>query len=108
MTMSSSLLASLLMSENGMGTSTSLISNDASKDELIVMPAYWFLHNMYALARNSWKYPDRDKRIEKTQTLEFDFLAPDTIGEMLGALTLLKRFTGRAALLTGKAATRLS
>jgi hypothetical protein len=81
----------------------SLVSNDESKDELVIMPAYWFLHNMYALARNSWKYPDRDKRIEKTQTLEFDFLAPDTVGEMIGALTLLKRFTGRAALLSRKA-----
>ena len=75
----------------------SLVSNDESKDELVIMPAYWFLHNMYALARNSWKYPDRDKRTEKTQTLEFDFLAPDTIGEMIAALTLLQRFTGKAA-----------
>jgi hypothetical protein len=74
----------------------SLISNDTSKDELIVMPAYWFLHNMYALARNSWKYMDRDKRIDKTQLLEFDFLAPDTIGEITEALLLLKRFTGKA------------
>jgi Domain of unknown function (DUF4954) len=73
-----------------------LISNDVSKDELIVMPAYWFLHNMYALARNSWKYTDRDRRIEKTQLLEFDFLAPDTIGEMVSALTLLEKFTGMA------------
>ena len=85
----------------------SLVSNDESKDELVIMPAYWFLHNMYALARNSWKYPDRDKRTEKTQTLEFDFLAPDTIGEMITALTLLQRFTGKAAArlagqLTGK------
>ena len=74
----------------------SLVSNDESKDELVIMPAYWFLHNMYALARNAWKYPDRDKRIEKTQTLEYDFLAPDTIGEMLTALTLLQRYTGKA------------
>ncbi len=74
----------------------SLISNDVSKDELIVMPAYWFLHNMYALARNSWKYTDRDRRIDKTQLLEFDFLAPDTIGEMTAAITLLERFTGQA------------
>ena len=57
----------------------SLVSNDTSKDELVVMPAYWFLHNMYALARNAWKYLDRDRRIDKTQLLEFDFLAPDTI-----------------------------
>jgi hypothetical protein len=75
-----------------------LISNDESKDELVIMPAYWFLHNMYALARNSWKYTDRDKRIEKIQTLESDFLAPDTINEIVNSLTLLRRFTGRAFL----------
>jgi hypothetical protein len=81
----------------------SLISNDASKDELVVMPAYWFLHNMYALARNSWKYVDRDRRIDKTQLLEFEFLAPDTVTEMVEALTLLCRFTGQArARLAGK------
>jgi Domain of unknown function (DUF4954) len=71
-----------------------LISNDVSNDELIVMPAYWFLHNMYALARNSWKYTDRDKRTDKTQLLEFDFLAPDTIGEMLNALRIMDDLAG--------------
>jgi len=76
----------------------SLISNDASKDELVVMPAYWFLHNMYALARNSWKYPDRDRRIEKTQLLEFDFMAPDTVNEIVESLPLLQRFTAKAYL----------
>jgi hypothetical protein len=74
----------------------SLVSNDVSKDELVVMPAYWFLHNMYALARNSWKYIDRDRRIDKIQLLEYDYLAPDTIGEIVTALTLLERFTGLA------------
>ncbi|HEY4288329.1 MAG TPA: DUF4954 family protein [Puia sp.] len=73
-----------------------LISNDVSKDELVVMPAYWFLHNMYALARNSWKYIDRDRRTDKTQTLEFSFLAPDTINEILQALAHLEKFTGQA------------
>jgi hypothetical protein len=76
----------------------SLISNDASKDELVVMPAYWFLHNMYALARNSWKYPDRDRRIDKTQLLEFDFMAPDTVNEIVESLPLLQRFTAKAYL----------
>jgi hypothetical protein len=74
----------------------SLISNDVSKDELVIMPAYWFLHNMYALARNSWKYIDRDKRIDKIQLLEYDYLAPDTIGEIATALALLERLTGLA------------
>jgi hypothetical protein len=73
-----------------------LISNEVSKDELVVMPAYWFLHNMYALARNSWKYQDRDKRTDKTQLLEFDFLAPDSVNEMIEALILFKRFTAKA------------
>jgi hypothetical protein len=73
-----------------------LISNDVSKDELIVMPAYWFLHNMYALARNSWKYTDRDKRTDKTQLLEFDFLAPDTVSEMVTALHIMEELAGAA------------
>jgi hypothetical protein len=81
----------------------SLIANDVSKDELIVMPAYWFLHNMYALARNSWKYIDRDKRTDKTQNLEFNYLAPDSINETLRAIHLLEKFTGQAyALQTGR------
>jgi hypothetical protein len=74
----------------------SLISNEVSTDELVVMPAYWFLHNMYALARNSWKYQDRDKRIDKTQLLECDFLAPDSVNEMIEALQLFKLYTGKA------------
>ena len=78
----------------------SLVSNDVSKDELVVMPAYWFLHNMYALARNSWKYIDRDRRIDKIQLLEYDYLAPDTIGEIVTALALLERFTGPSRRIT--------
>ncbi|MFM2362576.1 MAG: hypothetical protein RLZZ316_1478 [Bacteroidota bacterium] len=73
-----------------------LISNDVSKDELIIMPGYWFLYNMYALARNAWKYIDRDKRTDKTQLIEYDFLAPDTINEILASLQLLKEITGNA------------
>jgi len=74
----------------------SLISNDESKNELIVMPAYWFMYNMYALSRNSWKYADRDKRIDKTQLLESDFLAPDTINEIINAITIFEKSTGKA------------
>ncbi len=73
-----------------------LVSNDTSKDELVVMPAFWFLYDMYALARNSWKYLDRDKRVDKTQLIEFDFLAPDSVGEMLASLRLFCLLTGQA------------
>jgi NDP-sugar pyrophosphorylase family protein len=74
----------------------SLVSNDVSRDELMVMPAYWFLHNMYALARNSWKYQDRDKRTDKTQLLEYDFLAPDSVNEMIRSLELFRGFAAKA------------
>lgn len=74
----------------------SLISNEVSKNELVIMPAYWFMYNMYALARNSWKYADRDKRTDKTQLIEFDFLAPDSVNEIIHAMQLLRTFTAKA------------
>ena len=74
----------------------SLVSNDVSNDQLLVMPGYWFLHNMYALARNSWKYSDRDKRTDKSQLIEFSFLGPDTVNEITEAITLMEELTGRA------------
>lgn len=76
----------------------SLVSNDESKNQLQVMPAYWFLYNMYALARNAWKYVDRDKRTDKMQYLEYSYLAPDTVNEMFESLQLLELFTGKAVL----------
>ena len=79
----------------------SLISNDVSNDQLIVMPAYWFLYNLYAISRNEWKYNERDQRIEKTQRLEFDALAPDSINEIFEALGLLEFWAGRAFLKNG-------
>lgn len=77
----------------------SLISNDVSNDQLTVMPAYWFMYNLYALARNEWKYRHRDARIEKIQNIEFDTLAPDTVNEMAEALELMEYYTGKAYML---------
>ena len=74
----------------------SLVSNDITNDSLVVMPGYWFLYNMYALARNSWKYVDRDNRIRKKQLLEFNFLAPDTINEIIKSLELLQQVTAES------------
>ena len=70
-----------------------LVSNDVAKDKLVLMPGYWFLYNLYALARNAWKFEDRDKRTERIQRLEFDYLAPDTINEMFEALKDLSALT---------------
>ena len=69
----------------------SLVSNDTAQDKLIVLPGYWFMYNMYALERNAQKYVDRDRRTEKIQTIEYDYLAPDTINEMFKAIALLSK-----------------
>jgi len=68
----------------------SLVSNDTTNDQLVVMPAYWFMYNMYALERNAQKYVDRDKRTTKAQLIEYDYLAPDTINEIFTALHTLQ------------------
>jgi hypothetical protein len=74
----------------------SLVSNDVTNDRLVVMPAYWFMYNMYALARNAGKYQDRDKRTDKTQLLEYDFLAPDSINEVILGMRELEKATAAA------------
>lgn len=76
----------------------SLVSNDTSKDRLVVVPAYWWMYNMYALARNSWKFSTRDKRKTRTQHIEADAFAPDTIEEIIHAMSLLEIWVGKAHL----------
>ena len=74
----------------------SLVNNNVSDDRLEVMPAYWWLYNMYALARNSWKYRTRDKRRTKVQNIEFDTFAPDTMQEVIHAREQLELWVGEA------------
>ena len=74
----------------------SLVSLDLSNDKLIIMPAYWFMYNMYALERNAWKYGDRDKRTERIQEIENYYLAPDTINEILNAINILEEQAGKS------------
>ncbi len=68
-----------------------LINNDVAHDKLVLIPGYWFMYNMYALARNEWKYITRDRRIEKIQRIEYEFLAPDTINELFDSLKILEK-----------------
>jgi hypothetical protein len=74
----------------------SLISNNVHKNRLEVMPAYFWLHNLYALERNSWKARDRDQRVNKIQHIETDYLTPDTVEEIIAALGLLEGWLGEA------------
>ena len=76
-----------------------LLNNNPAKDQLEVIPAFWWRSNMYALARNSWKFQNRDKRLNKIQHIEVDMLAPDTVEELLHGRYLLELWTGKASLL---------
>jgi hypothetical protein len=76
----------------------SLVNNNAREDRLEVVPAFWWLHNMYALARNASKFVGRDKRKTKSQHIEFEALAPDTAEEILRARRLLEIWTAKAVL----------
>ncbi len=84
------------MSELNINIPFSLIVNDEHSNTLRIMPGYWFMHNMYAIARNSWKYVDRDKRNDKTQLIEYDYLAPDSVEEMFHALAIMETATAKA------------
>lgn len=74
----------------------SLVTNNPQGTRREVMPAYWWMYNMYALERNSWKYRDRDKRKFPVQYMETAYLAPDTVGEILCGLKLLREWIDQA------------
>lgn len=68
-----------------------LVNNNVSSNKLVLLPGYWFRYNMYALARNAFKYKDRDKREHPVQWIEYDFLAPDTVNELFNAIRILEK-----------------
>ena len=75
-----------------------LVNNNIAKDQLEVMPAYWWMYNMYAIARNTSKYQKRDKRKRRIQNIEFETFAPDTMEEVIAGRKLLEVWTAKAYL----------
>ena len=69
----------------------SLVSDNLREDCLDIMPAYFWMYNMYALARNNDKCLKRDKRKTKVQRIETAVLSCDTAGEIIYAMTLLEK-----------------
>jgi hypothetical protein len=72
----------------------SLLGNDEATGGLLIIAGYWFQYNMYALARNAWKFDKRDVRTDKNMLLEYDFLAPDTVSEILEGIKLMEFWVG--------------
>jgi hypothetical protein len=67
-----------------------MLTNNSENTARVLMPAYWWLYNMYALERNSWKARTRDRRAVVVQRFETDYLAPDTAAEMMAAVRWLE------------------
>jgi len=54
-----------------------------------IIPAFWFMYDMFAIARNNSKFKKRDKRKIKIQHIETDPYAPDTMEETMNAIDRL-------------------
>lgn len=74
----------------------SLVNNNVAKNQLEIMPAYWWMYNMYALNRNVTKFAKRDKRVKKAQHIVFTPFAPDTAEEIINGRMLLKYWVEQA------------
>ncbi len=74
----------------------SLIMDNQKEGVLEIMPAYYWMYNMYSLERNVKKFLDRDKRKDKTFKIETDYLAPDTATEILKAIDILNKIVDSA------------
>lgn len=57
--------------------------------KISIIPAWWFMYDMFAITRNKNKFLKRDKRVKKVQYIETDPLAPDTMQEVMIALDRL-------------------
>src|SRR5690606_23527330 len=56
-----------------------VVSNDAAIDQLVILPAYWFLYNMYAVMRINTIFLNLDRRTLTNQYFVYDVSAPDIV-----------------------------
>jgi hypothetical protein len=80
----------------------SLVSNDKQNSSVNITPGYWFRYNMFAMARNNFKFVKRDKRVVKAQHIEMEYLAPDCMQEIHFALERIISLTREQLQRSGK------
>ncbi|MBQ9495045.1 MAG: DUF4954 family protein [Treponema sp.] len=61
-----------------------------------IIPAWWFMYDMFAIVRNQYKFKKRDKRTVKVQHIETNPFAPDTMQELLTACERIIDLTASA------------
>ena len=60
-----------------------------------IIPAFWFMYDMFAITRNNNKFKKRDKRAIKVQNIETDPFAPDTMQEIIASLDRIIGLTSK-------------
>ncbi len=70
-----------------------LVAPAADEKEIHILPAWWFMYDMFAIVRNRYKFQNRDKRIVKVQNIETDPFAPDTIQEVVHSVERIIELT---------------
>ncbi len=71
-----------------------LAPGENSVSPVHILPAWWFMYDMFAIVRNKYKFAKRDKRFEKVQNIEMNPFAPDTMQEILFAINRIVELTG--------------
>lgn len=73
----------------------SFVAPSADDNTIHIIPAYWFLYNMFAIVRNKYKFAARDKRVKIVQHIETNPLAPDSVQEIVTSIDRLVELSGR-------------
>lgn len=72
----------------------SLVSpGETAASPVNVLPAWYFMNDTYAIMRNRYKFKARDKRFIKVQNIETDPVAPDTVQDVLKAVSKILSLT---------------
>ncbi len=70
-----------------------LLPGDTANSPVHIIPAWWFMYDMFAIVRNNYKFKKRDKRVVKIQNIETNPFAPDTMQETLKAVKKIIELT---------------
>lgn len=70
-----------------------LAPGDTPTSPVHILPAWWFMYDMYAIVRNRYKFAKRDKRFIKVQNIETNPFAPDVMQEVCFAIKRIIELT---------------
>ena len=68
----------------------------APNSPVCIIPAWWFMYNMFAIVRNQYKFQKRDGRAQKIQHIETSPFEPDTMQEVVSAIKRIITLTCNA------------